>query len=73
MISGRGYGDGGVYIQQLFYVLRQTGFNFIADRPKAALLFWFFSVFLDVVFRYLSLFLLYINIKIGKNRYYMLD
>ena len=25
-------------------------------------------VVLDVVFRYLSLFLLYINIKIGKNR-----
>ena len=32
-------------------------------------LFWFGSlVVLDVVFRYLSLFLLYINIKIGKNR-----
>ena len=30
-------------------------------------------VVLDVVFRYLSLFLLYINIKIGKNRCYMLD
>ena len=28
---------------------------------------------LDVVFRYLSLFLLYINIKIGKNRCLMLD
>ena len=26
-----------------------------------------------MVFRYLSLFLLYINIKIGKNRYLMLD
>ena len=33
--------------------------NFIAGRPKAALLFWFLVV-LDVVFRYLSLFLLYI-------------
>ena len=41
--------------------------NFIAGRPKAAPLFWF-SVVLDVVFRYLSLFLLYINIKLGKNR-----
>ena len=30
-------------------------------------------VVLDVVFRYLSLFLLYINIKIGKNRNVMLD
>ena len=32
-------------------------------------LFYFGSlVVLDVMFRYLSLFLLYINIKIGKNR-----
>ena len=31
------------------------------------------SVVLDVVFRYLSLFLLCINIKIGKNRCLMLD
>ena len=30
-------------------------------------------VVLDVVFRYLSLFLLYINIKIGLNRCLMLD
>ena len=30
-------------------------------------------VVLDVVFRYLSLFLLYINIKIDKNRCVMLD
>ena len=30
-------------------------------------------VVLDVVFRYLSLCLLYINIKIGKNRCLMLD
>ena len=41
--------------------------NFIACRPKAALLFWFL-VILDVVCRYLSLFLSYINTKIGKNR-----
>ena len=42
--------------------------NFIAGRPKAALLFGFFGD-LDMVYRYLSLFLLYINIKIGKTRY----
>ena len=39
--------------------------NFIAGRPKAALLFWFFSDFKCSV--PLSLFLLYMNIKIGKN------
>ena len=39
--------------------------NFIAGRPKAAFLFGSLVV-LDAVFRYLSLFLLYINIKIGK-------
>ena len=39
--------------------------NFIAGRRKAALMFWFLSylVILDVVCRYLPLFLLYINIK----------
>ena len=31
------------------------------------------SVVLDVVFHYLSLCYLYINTKIGKNRYLMLD
>ena len=41
--------------------------NFIAGRPKAALL-WFFGGFRCGI-RYLSLFLLYINIKIGKNRF----
>ena len=41
--------------------------NFIAGRPKAALLFGSLVIF-DVVCRYLSFFLLYINIKIGKNR-----
>ena len=40
-------------------------YSFIAGRPKAAL---GFLVILDVGCRYLSLFLLYINIKIGKNR-----
>ena len=37
------------------------------NQPKAALLFWFF-VILDVVCCYFLLFLLYINIEIGKNR-----
>ena len=46
--------------------------NFIAGRRKA--LFCFGSlVILDVVFRYLSLFLLYINMEISKNRCYMSD
>ena len=40
---------------------------FIAGRLKAALLFWCFSDFRCGV-HYLSLFLFYINIKIGKNR-----
>ena len=40
--------------------------NFTAARPKAALLFYFFGN-LDVVCCYLLLFLLYINIKIGKK------
>ena len=41
--------------------------NFIAGRPKAALLFGSL-VILDVVCRYLSLFVLYINLEIGKDR-----
>ena len=41
--------------------------SFIAGRPKAALLFCFFGDFRCGV-PLLSLFLLYINIKIGKNR-----
>ena len=43
--------------------------NYIAGRPKAALLLWFFFgylVILDVVCCYLLFFLLYINIEIGK-------
>ena len=40
--------------------------NYIAGRSKAALLFCS-MVILDVVCRYLSLFLLYISMKIGKN------
>ena len=46
--------------------------NFIAGRPKAALLFGSL-VILDVVCHFLSLFLLHINTKIGKNRRYLLD
>ena len=45
-----------------------TPSNFIAGRPKAALLFWFFGNFRCGV-SFLSLFVLYINIEIGKNRY----
>ena len=46
--------------------------NITAGRPRR--LFCFGSlVVLDVVFRYLSLCLLYINTKIGKNRCLMLD
>ena len=47
-------------------------FHFIAGRPKAALLFWFFGDFrcgaliLDVARCYLWLFSLYINIQISK-------
>ena len=43
--------------------------NFIAGCLKAALLFWFFSDFRCGM----PLFLLYINIKIGKYRCYFLD
>ena len=46
--------------------------DFIAGRPKAALLFWFFGD-LDVARCNLWLFSLYINIKIGKNSCLMLD
>ena len=45
--------------------------QFIADRPKAAFLFLVLLVILDVVYCYLSLFVLYIKIEIGKNRYQM--
>ena len=67
MNEGRIKGEGWSTINKL-----KSPSNFIAGRPKAALLFWSFLV-LVVVFRYLSLFLLYINIKIGRNRCYMLD
>ena len=39
--------------------------NFVSGRPTAALLYWFFGDFKCGV----PLFLLYINIKIDKNRY----
>ena len=41
--------------------------NFIAVRPKAALLFWFFGGFRCGVPLFI-VFFLYINRKIGKNR-----
>ena len=45
------------------------GLCFIAGRPEAALLFWFFSGFrCDVPLLSLFLLDLYININIGKNR-----
>ena len=44
---------------------KSRAFNFIAGRPKAALLFWFFSDFICDVPLFI-VFLLYINIKIGK-------
>ena len=40
---------------------------FIAGRPKAALLFWFFGDLRCGARCYLWLFTLYINIKISKN------
>ena len=46
--------------------LVQAPSNFIAGRPKAALLFWSL-LSLDVACCYLWLFSLYINIKIGKK------
>ena len=46
--------------------------NFIAGHPKAALLFWFSGGFRCGVL-FFSLFLLYINTKIGKNICSMLD
>ena len=41
--------------------------NFIAGRPKAALLFWFFSDFRCGMPLFIVIFVIY-NIKIGKNR-----
>ena len=44
-------------------------FFFFFHNENGILLFWFGSlVVLDVVFRYLSLFLLYLNINIDKNK-----
>ena len=57
MNQGRTKGEGWSAANQL-----KPPSNFIAGHPKAALLFWFFGG-LDVVFRYLSVFLLYINTK----------
>ena len=54
------------------YLQRQiSGISLLAVTGR---LFWFGSLLiLDVMCRYLLLFMLYINIKIGKNRYKMLD
>ena len=50
-----------IYSSQLFLL------NFIAGRPKVALLFWFFGDFSCGVSLYM-LFVVYINTEIGKNR-----
>ena len=50
-----------------------TPSNFIAGRPKAALLFWFFSDFRNGVLLFIVILVICINIEIGKNRCYMLD
>ena len=47
--------------------------NFIAGRPKAALLFWFFDGRRCGVPLFIIMPVLYINTKIGKNRCLMLD
>ena len=43
--------------------------SFIAGRPKAPLLFWFFDDFRCGVPLFIIILVLYINIKIGKNKY----
>ena len=44
-----------------------TPINFIAGRPKAALLFWFFCDFRCGVLFFMVILVIYINIKIGKT------
>ena len=46
---------------------------FFAGRFKAIFLFWFFGDFRCGVLLFILILDLYINIKIGKNRYLMLD
>ena len=41
--------------------------NFIAGRPKAALLFWFFGDFRCGVLLFMAILVIYKYIKIGKN------
>ena len=57
--------------------LVRTSSNFIAGRPKAALLFWFFGGFRCGVLLFIIILVIYIyiyiNIEIGKNRCKMLD
>ena len=48
--------------------LIKTPSNLIAGRPKAALLLCFFGDFRCSVCRYLSLFVLFVYIEVGKNR-----
>ena len=53
---------GGIYVSPCSLAL-----VFIAGRPKAALLLWFFGDFRCGALLFIWLFTLYINIKIGKN------
>ena len=46
----------------------QAPSNFIAGRPRAALLFWFFGDFRCGVLLFIVIVVLYIFIEIGKNR-----
>ena len=41
--------------------------NFVAGRPKAALLFWFFGEFSCGVLLFIVILVIYINIEIGKK------
>ena len=53
--------------------LVQVPSNFIEGRPKAALLFWLFVDFRCGVLLFFVILVMYINIKICKNRCQMLD
>ena len=54
-------------LKMIELMIVQVPSNFIAGRPEAALLFWFFGDF-GCGMLYLRIFSLHINIKIGKNR-----
>ena len=49
-----------------FKPLRRSASNFIAGRPKAALLFWFFGDFRCGVLLIIVILVIYINIEKGK-------